>query len=117
MATAKGKAETHGHRREIVGISLLGLGVFSALSLVSMHAGSNRLMGPGGAAAAAALSSLAGFAACLIVAVRLGVAVRCFRGRLVRRGAGDARGGGGHVSRGGGAGGAGPDEWRRRLRR
>ena len=51
MASAKGRDETHGHGREIVGISLLGLGIFSALSLVSMHAGNHRMMGPGGAAA------------------------------------------------------------------
>jgi S-DNA-T family DNA segregation ATPase FtsK/SpoIIIE len=86
MATAKGRGEPQGHQREILGISLLGLGVFCALSLVSMHAGNNRMMGPGGAAAAAALYSLAGFAAYLLVVAMLVVAVRCFRGRILRRG-------------------------------
>jgi S-DNA-T family DNA segregation ATPase FtsK/SpoIIIE len=92
MASAKGRDENHGHGREIVGISLLGLGIFSALSLVSMHAGNHRMMGPGGAAAAAALYSMAGFAAYLIVASTLVVAVRCFRGRIFRRGAGEVLG-------------------------
>jgi S-DNA-T family DNA segregation ATPase FtsK/SpoIIIE len=87
MAAAKGsRAEPQGHRREILGISLLGLGLFCALSLISMHAGNNRMMGPGGAAAATALYSLAGFAAYLLVGVTLVVAVRCFRGRVFRRG-------------------------------
>src|SRR5438552_15720437 len=86
MASAKTKGEPQGRRREIVGICLLGLGVFCVLSLVSMHAGSNRMMGPGGAAAAAGLYSLAGFGAYLVVGVMLIVAVRCFRGRLLQRG-------------------------------
>jgi hypothetical protein len=92
MATAKSREEAHGHGREIVGISLLGLGIFSVLSLVSMHVGNHRMMGPGGAAAAAGLYSAAGFAAYLIVAAMLVVAVRCFRGRIFRRGAGEVLG-------------------------
>src|SRR5262245_35283828 len=78
---AKGKVETHGRRREIVGICMLGLGIFAVLSLLSMQLGSNRMMGPGGAAAASGLYSLAGFGAYVIVAAMLVVAVRCFRGR------------------------------------
>src|SRR5438046_6301156 len=85
MASAKQRVETRGRRREILGISLLGLGIFSVLSLVSRHGGSNRMMGPGGAAAASALYSVAGFGAYLIVAVMLVVAVRCFRGRIFTR--------------------------------
>src|SRR3954471_9466952 len=87
MASAKSKAgEPQGRKREILGICLLGMGVFCVLSLISMHAGSNRMMGPGGAAAAAGLYSLAGFGAYLVVAAILIVAVRCFRGRLLQRG-------------------------------
>jgi S-DNA-T family DNA segregation ATPase FtsK/SpoIIIE len=86
MASAKTKGETQGRRREILGICLLGMGVFCVLSLISMHAGGNRMMGPGGAAAAAGLYSLAGFGAYLLVACMLVVSVRCFRGRLLQRG-------------------------------
>ena len=87
MASAKSKASVpQGRKREVLGISLLGLGIFCVLSLISMHAGSNRMMGPGGAAAAAGLYSLTGFAAYLVVATMLVVAVRCFRGKLLQRG-------------------------------
>jgi S-DNA-T family DNA segregation ATPase FtsK/SpoIIIE len=85
MATVKSRGEPRGRRREILGISLLGMAVFSVLSLVSMQAGNNRMMGPGGAAAAAGLYSLAGFGAYLIVAATLIVSFRCFRGRLFNR--------------------------------
>src|SRR6185436_2738270 len=84
---AKSKAsEPQGRKREILGICLLGMGIFSVLSLISMHAGNNRMMGPGGAAAAAGLYSLAGFGAYLIVAGMLVVSVRCFRGKFLNRG-------------------------------
>jgi S-DNA-T family DNA segregation ATPase FtsK/SpoIIIE len=86
MASAKSKGEPQGRKREVLGICLLGFGIFSVLSLISMHAGNNRMMGPGGAAAAAGLYSLAGFGAYLVVAAMLVVAVRCFRGRLLQRG-------------------------------
>jgi S-DNA-T family DNA segregation ATPase FtsK/SpoIIIE len=87
MASAKSKAgEPQGRKREILGICLLGMGIFSVLSLISMHAGSNRMMGPGGAAAAAGLYSLTGFGAYLVVATMLVLAVRCFRGKLLQRG-------------------------------
>jgi S-DNA-T family DNA segregation ATPase FtsK/SpoIIIE len=86
MASVRNKAEPQPRRREVVGICLLGLGIFSALSLVSMHLGSNRMMGPGGAAAASALYSVAGFGAYVVVAVTLVLALRCFRGRLLKRG-------------------------------
>src|SRR2546423_7731134 len=92
MASAKQRVETRGRRREILGISLLGLGIFSVLSLISMHGGSNRMMGPGGAAAASALYSVAGFGAYLIVAVMLVVAGRCFRGRVFTRGIAEGAG-------------------------
>jgi len=87
MASAKSKtAEPQGRKREILGICLLGLGIFSVLSLISMHGGNGRMMGPGGAAAATGLYSLAGFGAYLVVATMLVLAVRCFRGRLLQRG-------------------------------
>src|SRR5438309_11661803 len=85
MATVKSRGEPRGRRREILGICLLGMAVFSVLSLISMQVGNNRMMGPGGAAAAAGLYSLAGLGAYLIVAATLIVAFRCFRGRLFNR--------------------------------
>ncbi len=68
-------------RREISGILLLASGLFSLLSLLSMHLGSNQLMGPGGAAAAGAIYGVAGLGAYLIIAAFGVVSVRCFRGR------------------------------------
>jgi S-DNA-T family DNA segregation ATPase FtsK/SpoIIIE len=92
-ASAKSKGgETQGRKREIVGICLLGFGIFCVLSLISMQTGSNRMMGPGGAAAAAGLYSLAGFGAYLLVAVMLVIAVRCFRGRVLQRGVAEISG-------------------------
>jgi S-DNA-T family DNA segregation ATPase FtsK/SpoIIIE len=93
MASAKSKAvEPQGRKREILGICLLGMGIFCVLSLISMHAGSNRMMGPGGAAAAAGLYSLTGFGAYLVVATMLVMAVRCFRGKLLQRGVAEVGG-------------------------
>jgi DNA segregation ATPase FtsK/SpoIIIE, S-DNA-T family len=92
-AKARTQANAHnGKGREIAGICLLGLGIFCALSLISMHAGSGTLMGPGGKATAAGLYSLAGFSAYLMVAALLVVAVRVFRGRSVYRNIGEALG-------------------------
>jgi S-DNA-T family DNA segregation ATPase FtsK/SpoIIIE len=81
MATAKNKDNAPGRGREIIGIGLLGLGVFCMVSLVSMQAGRGHLMGPGGAAAATALYSLAGLCAYPLVAGILLVAVRLCRAR------------------------------------
>jgi S-DNA-T family DNA segregation ATPase FtsK/SpoIIIE len=81
MATAKNKGEAPGRGREIIGIGLLGLGVFCAVSLVSMQAGRGRLMGPGGAAAATGLYSLIGLCAYPLVAGVLLLAVRMCRAR------------------------------------
>ncbi len=86
MGKSSEKLEKPGKRREIAGICLLGMGVFSVLSMVSMHAGSGRLMGPGGAATAQGLYTLAGFGAYLLVAAQLIVAIRCFRGRPLHQG-------------------------------
>src|SRR3954463_9578795 len=92
MASAKSKAEPQGRKREILGICLLGMGIFCVLSLISMHAGNNRMMGPGGAAAAAGLYSLAGFGAYLLGGLILVSAVRCSGGRLLQRGLAEASG-------------------------
>ena len=81
MATAKNKGEAPGRGREVMGIGLLGLGVFCAVSLVSMQAGRGRLMGPGGAAAATGLYSLIGLCAYPLVAGVLLLAVRMCRAR------------------------------------
>ncbi len=78
---AKSKNDASGKGREIAGICLLGFGIFSILSLVSMQVGARRMMGPGGEATAAGLYSLAGFGAYLLVSGMLLVAFRCFRGR------------------------------------
>ena len=81
MATAKNKGDAPGRGREVIGIGLLGLGVFCMVSLVSMQAGRGHLMGPGGAAAATALYSLIGLCAYPVVAGVLLLAVRMCRAR------------------------------------
>jgi S-DNA-T family DNA segregation ATPase FtsK/SpoIIIE len=83
---AKTQIEPHSkgrssRRREIVGILLMALGLFSGLSLLSMQLGNNRMMGPGGAAAATAFYTLTGMGAYLLIAAMLVAAVRCFRAR------------------------------------
>jgi S-DNA-T family DNA segregation ATPase FtsK/SpoIIIE len=83
MATPKSKGQSTGRRREILGIGLLGLGLFALVSVVSMQVGNGRLMGPGGAAAAAGIYSLTGIASYLIIGATLVVAVRLCRGRPV----------------------------------
>ena len=50
----------HHRRREITGILLLAGGLFAGLSLMSRHAGDDRMMGIGGEAIASALYALAG---------------------------------------------------------
>jgi S-DNA-T family DNA segregation ATPase FtsK/SpoIIIE len=81
MATSKNKGESSGRRREILGIGLLGLGLFSLVSTISMQAGNGRLMGPGGAAAAAAIYSFSGIASYILIGASLVVAVRLCRGK------------------------------------
>src|SRR5687767_11549159 len=77
---AQAQTQPTGKSREIAGICLLGLGVFCGLSLISFHAGSGTMMGPGGRATAAGLYALAGLGAYLLVAALLVIAVRVFRG-------------------------------------
>jgi len=77
----------HHRRREITGILLLAGGLFACLSLLSRHAGDDRMMGIGGEAIASALYALAGVGSYLIVAGMLVAAVRCFRARRLVEGA------------------------------
>ena len=87
MATSKSKGESSGRRREILGIGLLGLGLFSLVSVISMQVGNSRLMGPGGAAAAAGIYAFSGIASYLLIGASLVVAVRLCRGKPVVDGA------------------------------
>ena len=81
MATSKGESKSR--RREIMGIVLLGIGLFSLVSVISMQIGRSQLMGPGGAAAAVGLYSLAGVASYLFIGAMLVVAVRMCRGKAI----------------------------------
>jgi S-DNA-T family DNA segregation ATPase FtsK/SpoIIIE len=83
MATSKSKATPSGRSREILGIGMLGISLFSLVSVISLQAGNNRIMGPGGAAAAAGIYSVAGVASYLLIASCLVVAVRMCRGRRI----------------------------------
>jgi S-DNA-T family DNA segregation ATPase FtsK/SpoIIIE len=66
-------------RREIAGVVLLAGGLFAGTSLLSMQLGAIHMMGPGGAATAAGLYAVAGFASYMLIAGMLVAAVRCFR--------------------------------------
>jgi hypothetical protein len=83
MATSKNKGESSGRRREILGIGLLGIGLFSLVSVISMQAGNGRIMGPGGAAAAAAIYSFSGIASYLLIGASLVLAIRLCRGKSI----------------------------------
>ena len=83
MATSKNKGASSGRRREILGIGLLGIGLFALVSVISMQAGNGRLMGPGGAAAAATIYAFSGIASYLLIGASLVVAVRLCRGKPV----------------------------------
>ncbi|HEX7506549.1 MAG TPA: DNA translocase FtsK 4TM domain-containing protein [Polyangia bacterium] len=83
MATSKNKGASSGRRREILGIGLLGIGLFSLVSIISMQSGNSRLMGPGGAAAAVAIYSFSGIASYLLIGASLGFAIRLCRGKPV----------------------------------
>src|SRR5688572_25271133 len=78
---AKSKTSQDGRGRELLGIFLMASGLFACLSLISMQAGSNRLMGPGGAATAFSLYTVAGLGSYLLVLAVAMVAWRCFRAR------------------------------------
>jgi len=81
MATSRSAGEPKGRRREILGIGLLGLGLFSLIAVASMQSGNQQLMGPGGASAAIAIYSLSGVASYVLIGACLVVAVRLCRGR------------------------------------
>jgi DNA segregation ATPase FtsK/SpoIIIE, S-DNA-T family len=81
LSRGGGRPGSPTQRREISGILLLAVGLFALMSLLSMHLGDNRLMGPGGAAAAAAIYATSGLGAYLVIAALAVVAVRCFRAR------------------------------------
>jgi S-DNA-T family DNA segregation ATPase FtsK/SpoIIIE len=86
--SAKSQAEPNAkrrqnRRREIAGILFMALGLFGGLSLLSEQVSDGHMMGPGGAATAAALYGLAGLSAYLLIAGMLIASVRCFRGRRV----------------------------------
>jgi len=61
----------------------MGFGLFSLVAVISMQIGRSQLMGPGGAAAAVGLYSLAGVASYLLIAAILVVAVRMCRGKSI----------------------------------
>ena len=77
-------------RHEIVGILSTAFALFALLSLLSMQLGTNQMMGPGGAATAAGLYTLAGLGAYLVIAGLTVAAIRCFRARLLVAGPGEA---------------------------
>jgi len=77
-------------RHEVVGILSMAFALFALLSLLSMQLGSNEMMGPGGAATAAGLYTLAGLGAYLLIAGLTVAAVRCFRARRLVAGVGEA---------------------------
>ncbi|HVT08283.1 MAG TPA: DNA translocase FtsK 4TM domain-containing protein [Polyangia bacterium] len=79
-------------RREIAGILLLAGALFSGLSVISMQVGGDPLMGPGGIAIATAFYGLFGFGGYLVMAAMVVEAVRCFRGRRLIDGIGEALG-------------------------
>ena len=76
-----GGRQSQSQRREILGILLMAFALFAVLSLLSMQLGSNQLMGPGGAAAAAGLYTFAGLGAYLLIGGMVVASVRCFRAR------------------------------------
>src|SRR3954466_4455622 len=77
-------------RHEIVGILSMAFALFALLSLLSMQLGTNEMMGPGGAATAAGLYTLAGLSAYLVIAGLTVAAIRCFRARPLIAGPGEA---------------------------
>ena len=91
-STAPKRAPRQGRRREVSGILLLAAALFSGLALLSLQAGADPLLGPGGDAIASGLYGLCGLGAYLVVAGLLVAAFRCFRDRRLvdglREGAG-----------------------------
>ena len=98
MLNHRHAAAARPRRHEIVGILSMAFALFALLSLLSMQLGTNQMMGPGGAATAAGLYTLAGLGAYLVIAGLTVAAVRCFRARPLVAGSG--RGGGGAAAAG-----------------
>ena len=90
-SASQGRGRT-GRRREILGIFLSALGLFSGLSLAAMHAGNTQMMGPGGAATAAGVYALLGLAGYLVILGSLVAAWRSFRGQPLVEGVLEAAG-------------------------
>ena len=86
------RSKPENRRREIAGILLLASALFSGLSVVSMQAGGDPLLGPGGTAVASAFYGLFGLAGYLVMAAMVVEAVRCFRGRRLVDGFGEGAG-------------------------
>jgi S-DNA-T family DNA segregation ATPase FtsK/SpoIIIE len=91
-ADTAAKSSRNNRRREIAGILLLASALFSGLSVVSMQVGGDPLMGPGGAAVASAFYGLFGLGGYLVMGAMVIVAIRCFRGRRLVDGFGEAVG-------------------------
>jgi len=90
--TKRKKPQNQGRAREAAGIFLLGLAVFSLVSLVCFNAQLTGVMGPGGDAAARFLFGLLGISGYWVVAAVLAAAVRCFLQRRAVRGLSEAAG-------------------------
>ncbi len=86
------KSSRNNRRREIAGILLLAGALFSGLSVISMQVGGDPMMGPGGTAVASGFYGLFGLAGYLVMAAMVIEAVRCFRGRRLVEGFGEAAG-------------------------
>ncbi len=91
-AEPSSRSSRNSRRREITGILLLAGALFSGLSVISMQAGGDPLMGPGGVWVASAFYGLFGLGGYLIMAAMVIEAVRCFRGRRLLDGLGEGMG-------------------------
>jgi S-DNA-T family DNA segregation ATPase FtsK/SpoIIIE len=84
-AQARDQSEVSGSRgREVAGIVLLGTAMFFGLSVLSLHLGTNKLMGPCGATVGLALYALFGVGAYLFSAGLGLLALRALAGRPLR---------------------------------
>ncbi len=91
-AEPSAKSNRNNRRREITGILLLAGALFAGLSVISMQAGGDPLMGPGGTLVASAFYGLFGLAGYLVMAAMVIEAIRCFRGRRLVDSLGEAMG-------------------------
>jgi S-DNA-T family DNA segregation ATPase FtsK/SpoIIIE len=91
-AEPSSRSSRNNRRREITGILLLAGALFSGLSVISMQVGGDPLLGPGGTWVASAFYGLFGLGGYLVMAAMVVEAVRCFRGRRLVDGLGEAAG-------------------------